>query len=426
MWLLLMASVLNWQGEQPGISEQTRVEFVLLDVVAWGKKKVTVTDLKREEFVVTENGKPVEVSFFELLDYRPPQRGLSTAEMLARERERPLQQIILALDFESVVRDDVRHAFHNLRNFINELNPYYRYQIDLYSLEHGSLTRGFTEDLGDVLGALESYADGFLGRRGRTGSWDGNNPMFGDSSSGSGNGFSGRSRSSSLIEDVNDLNSLATALEDCLPLREAGCRCMSEATQEFRYEQRERSERVIGELESMAYKFDDSSQLKTMLLVSPGFALHNLRSAEQLLTEYFRRSSACGNRLAGLGKMRIDADFQRVTHACIKNRVIFHTFDIFNDRPSGENRRQLGSAYSSYDREMASGLRELAEESGGTFNRANRLKNAMDKVLERNSYFYVLGYTSPANTARNTYRTIKVKVKRKGVKLRHRGGYYGG
>jgi VWFA-related protein len=425
MFLMLIAGMLLWQEKGPEIREAFRVNYVTLDIVATKRNK-PVTDLIAEDFKITENGVEVTPNFFQILDYRnagaAPDKTDENGELI---EEKPLQEIIIALDFESVVRKDVHSAFREIRDFLYSLDRAYRHRLNLFILERGSLTKGFTEDLDDVLDALQGYQDRFFSQRYRTSKWDSDNPLFGEAPQGQGM----RANSGALIEDVNDINSLAEALAQCSFLgRSAACRCISNTANDFMEEQKYRTERVVGELENLAYTFSDDTKLKTMMLLSPGFSLQRLRSVETMVRNAFRTSSDCRDNVFGLGRVESDADFQRVTHACIRNRVMFHTFDIFNTLPSGQMRASYGDTsgriLNDYSREMASGLRKLAEESGGTFHQVRRLEGAMNRVLDRNDYIYVLGYTSPPGPS-GEYRKIKVKTNRRGVKLRHRRGYYG-
>lgn len=403
---LALGCLLFFQDDIEPVKEQFRVEYVTLDVVATHKKKM-VTDLTADDFIVTENGKKVDVTFFDILDYRQ-QPG---------EGEKPLQQIILALDFESVIRSDVHGSFRQVRRFLDGLDENYRYSINLYALDRGSLTKGFSEDLEEIGYALNRYEDRFLSNRYRKSSWDSDNPLGGSAGGGSSYGMVG----SGPLEMVNDITTLIEAIRFCMG-GPGECSCVNSSVEEFLVEQRLRSERVVGELESLAYKFKENNDLKTMILVSPGFAIDNLNSVGRLLRSATK--GRCGSTL-GIGRIRLDADLQKVTHACIKNRVIFHTFDVFNKTG---HRRQVGrdasGAIDSYARDMARGLKDLAQESGGTFRQVFRLDGSAKKVLENNRFFYTLGYQSPAGKP-GKYREIKVKVKRKKVKVRHRRGYFG-
>lgn len=393
--------MLAWQGI-PLQQEKFKVEFVTLDIGATHKGEM-VTDLQKDDFVIKENGKRVDVSFFDRLDFR--QNDGDT------QGEKQLQQVILALDFESVVREEMVQAFRQVRQFIGRLDPAFRYSINLYALERGSLTKGFSQDLSEVLAALNRYQDLFTSDRFKGNSWDNDNPLAARPSR----------RQSPLVSDIV---SLSESVDFCLKMVESACGCIESSVAEFTQEQAFRSERVIGELEILAYKFRENSDLKTMLLVSPGFALGNLDSVRSLIGKQVPRNM-CNGSILSLGRMRLGDQMQLVAHACIKNRVVFHTFDVFNrnGRKQGAG-SHFNSVYGVYATDMESGLRGLARESGGSFKPAFRLDNAANKVLARNRFFYVLGYSSPPGKS-GKYRTIKVKVKRKGVVLSHRRGYFG-
>ncbi len=73
-------------------------------------------------------------------------------------------------------------------------------------------------------------------------------------------------------------------------------------------------------------------------------------------------------------------------------------------------------------------LRKFAEATGGTFFKSraslSRLREAFAKINQEIKNQVSLGYV-PTNIKRDsTFRSIRVKVKRRGVKVRHRKGYY--
>jgi len=439
MSFLLTCSLLLFQNNEiQDIQEQFRVQFVTLDVAARQKGKI-VTDLTQADFEVKENGKAVDITYFDVLDYRTLGE-LSPAEVEAMTAaasdapipEKPMQQIILALDFESVPLDDVVKSFHMLNVFLASLDPAFRYSINLYTMDRGSLTKGFVEDPKLVIEALASYQDRYARYRNRTSNWDADMPLGGDS--GGGGRFRSRSNAgSNLLNDANDLGDLEEALRQCSRMGGTQtCRCIGDTIQDFLEEQGLRTDRVIGELEILTYKFKENNDLKTMLFLSPGFALNRMYSVTRLAEMYSNGECGRGSLLGG--NLFIQGDFNRVIHACLKNRVIFHTFDVYN---TDADHRRLMSAehsglasdamtrvYRDYSYEVAEGLRDLAEQSGGTFTQAHTLKGTMNNVLEDNRYFYVLGYTSPEGKS-GKFRKIKLKVKRKGVDLQYRKGYYG-
>jgi hypothetical protein len=73
----------------------------------------------------------------------------------------------------------------------------------------------------------------------------------------------------------------------------------------------------------------------------------------------------------------------------------------------------------------ATGLRQLARETGGqAFNNTNNLKPAFERIESDLRNYYMLGYT-PINSAYDgRFRTIQVKVKRSGLTVAARKGYF--
>jgi VWFA-related protein len=66
----------------------------------------------------------------------------------------------------------------------------------------------------------------------------------------------------------------------------------------------------------------------------------------------------------------------------------------------------------------------VANETGGQTYRQNDLKDAMQEVVAASRAYYLLGY-SPTNTAADgKYRKIKVRLKRGGLELKARAGYW--
>ena len=443
LFLLLLFGPCAFQDSELYINEKFRVEFVLLDVVATDKKGNILTDLKESDFVVTENGKKVDITYFEVLDYLSEEVP-DSADLPEEYREvetKPVQQIIVALDLESAEPGKTKNAFQQLRRFFQNLDPSRRYLINLYSLERGSQTKGFVTDpkeVIEVINHLETrHFDFLLDRDGSRGDL-----LLGDDTGSRVSMSQGRGgHGGNLMDGVNNMRELEQAFETCRKTyggeREYLHRCIGDTLSAFFEQQEIRTERVIGELEVLAYKFKENKGLKTMLFVSPGFALRNISSAVALASAY-KMNNRIENEAAQLpnsGTLHLDTDFRRVVHACIKNRVIFHSFDVFNTGddhtrsvsaafagiPSGV----ITGAYKTYNYEIGGGLQELADESGGTFHRVFELGNIMQKTLDENRYFYVLGYSSNASNNPGKFRKIKVKSTRKKVKVRHRKGYFG-
>jgi VWFA-related protein len=80
-----------------------------------------------------------------------------------------------------------------------------------------------------------------------------------------------------------------------------------------------------------------------------------------------------------------------------------------------------------FDRRIASQdtLTSLAADTGGkTFFDTNEFSGVFDRVLNDTSTYYVLGYASTNTNKDGHFRRIKVQLKKPGLRLEHRSGYY--
>lgn len=444
MFVTLLAFGLFAQGNQPTVEEELRVQYVLLDVVVEGRRGELVTDLDLSDFVVKDDGKKVDITYFDILDFRNdrlpdveniPEEFREIAEIDA------YQQIILATDFESVRFTTAQKALYQLRGFIRDLAPG-NYRFNLYDLQRGSMTKGFISDPEQLLAAIDNMEtrlrDGFKRQYGQTTDQPlllSDNPRRRQSgtSGGMSNIISGTSRK------LEDLERALVQCRDFFGMQNQQAElemCINDSLGTFLEDQAFRTMRVIGELESLAYKFEDKPGLKTMMVISAGFATNMMQSAVDLATAYkgqTRADTLQSGFLTPYHQEDPEEALRRVIHACTRNRVIFYTFDIFNrsdemDRQlgitfSGVNSGAVNRLYTTYSREVGEGLAELAETSGGKSYQLFGLEKAIAKVLEQNRYFYVLGYTSPGDEP-GEYRKIKIKVKKRGADARHRQGYY--
>jgi VWFA-related protein len=75
-------------------------------------------------------------------------------------------------------------------------------------------------------------------------------------------------------------------------------------------------------------------------------------------------------------------------------------------------------------------LRYLASETGGLFLGANDLRDSLNRVLDDQAGFYLLGYVPSEDTFKPgddgpRFHKVKVKVKRSGLQVRSRKSFYG-
>ena len=66
----------------------------------------------------------------------------------------------------------------------------------------------------------------------------------------------------------------------------------------------------------------------------------------------------------------------------------------------------------------------VASETGGKMYRRNDMQDAMQEVVAASRAYYLLGYSPTNGTRDGTYRKIKVRLKRGGVEVKARAGYW--
>lgn len=423
MWLSVLALLITAQDSELVVDERFRVEYVVLDVLALDKRGDVVTDLTIDDFVVKEGRQEVQTKLLDKLDFRVASADRFEAgevSQLAVPRRTP--QVIMAFDLESAKPITWKKTFAQARSFLKLLEQRQEILIDLYSLETGSITKGFTKSPRYAIEELDRYELRFFDSR----------------TGGRGQGSMTSGSYGMLMPGVNDFADLERAFAQCRDLFQAqdAPQCIQKTLAEFMENHEIQAQRMIGELESLTYHFQDTDGLKIILLVSPGFALDPPRAAQELARMYLQPSSGARTGSAGVLShfYSLDDEFQKVIHACIRNRVIFNTFDIFNVNSaerrahspefSGMASSDLIFMFRQYENNIAYGLQQLASDSGGSFYRVADYSKLMSDTLDKNGFFYVLGYDSPEGKP-GKFRRIKIKCKRKGVELSYRRGYVG-
>lgn len=439
--LLALAALLAQEGSP--LQERARVEYVLVDAVALDRQGHLVADLTLDDFIVREDGARVQLESLDVLDLRGSATG-PDEPVPPPDEARPSitkSQVIMAVDFEFTSYSQARKTFERLEEHLEGAEKRRNLEFLVYSLEGGALMEGFSEDPAAALRALGDYQRSYLGRR-REESARG---LFPEDRSGRDGG----------VDDLSDLEKRFQACRYPADLLPAGhtdftslWNCVMGELHAFVEQQNDRTLTVLQELEALAEAFQYPESVKSILFVSPGFSLHPGTAAVQLATRYLSQNRMTTTKVAQLpGELptgetvaldsfpdlrSFEPQFAGVIDACARNRVVFHTFDIYNlwlaaDRTTDVEQRIAASpptgTYRSFRRELNEGMSELARATGGTFHTGSTL-DAMGPVMESTRFVYILGYRAPPGGKEGEFRKIKVKCKRKGVTLRHRRGYF--
>ncbi len=439
------------EEQEAVLSEIIDVRVVNLEVVVTDKKGQPIEGLTREDFEISEDGRPMELTnFFETgapeagaPDEAVPAAGtpaLVAAEdasgplMAAEQGERDLH-LVLFVDNLNIRPQSRALLFDSLRGYLEE---YRGHQIMVVTMGHSlELAQPFTRDLDAVLAVVDA-----VGRKGT--------PHM-------------------LAEGQRKM--LLGQL-DRASLRRYEPRPGSEGDQEFEEAIRiarnhalttrtlaeERYQKVEATLEALGGLCDALGGLagrKALVYLSDGLPL---RPADSLITAWagtyeiwFQtsesdirnnshqpESAALFRRLlTSLGSSQFDlqSELNRLTIRASDNRVAFYPISAggrLNDFISAEYQgninvekgmgRRDSVVVENFTRDNT--LMRMAEDTGGVaVLRNGNLARLLEQVESDFNSYYSLGYSPPPGRDDFRFHNIQVKVSRPGTRVRHIKGY---
>jgi VWFA-related protein len=156
---------------------------------------------------------------------------------------------------------------------------------------------------------------------------------------------------------------------------------------------------------------------KALLLFSQGYA-----------SDIFRVVDYRGGTLS-----LAEEDLHRAITVATRNNVVIYPIDPrglteegglaeSETGPSTDPDARLGAAFARLEARQS--LTTLATATGGfALQSSNSFENAFDRIVQENSTYYVLGFTSTNDRRDGRYRKLDVRVKRPGLIVRGRAGY---
>ena len=177
----------------------------------------------------------------------------------------------------------------------------------------------------------------------------------------------------------------------------------------------------VGTLGAVNYVVRGMRELpgrKSVVLFSDGFVLFNRdgRGDSSRVRHALRNLTDLANRAS-------------VVIYSLDPRGLVYTGLTAADDTSGFTPEQLSQRINERsDRlfETQSGLRYLAEETGGfAVTNSNDLNKGVRRVLEDQKGYYLIGYRPAGETFDRRYHKFAIKIKRPGLKVRTRTGFYG-
>src|SRR5229473_7228855 len=173
VWVVPAQSQENKQTKKPDDDEVIKItsNLVSLDVIVKDKKGKAITDLKPEDFTVSENGVPQKIEFFDstLTTNEAPQPTrpndpTQPPNDSIRPRARtpngvPRNIIALVLDGQSTEVANLKHVREGMMKYIRERISDSD-SVALFSISGGlQLLQGFTQDKAKLIAAVEKAYD---------------------------------------------------------------------------------------------------------------------------------------------------------------------------------------------------------------------------------------------------------------------------
>lgn len=361
------------------------VDLVTVNVVVRDRDGNPIRGLTRDDFVVEEDGKPQRTTTFDVEELETRAAGAPVPEIptvlgsvgkapapsTAASVPAPLvdmhgrRLVVLFFDLTSMQPDESRRAFDSARDYVrHRLTP-----SDAVAIVTLSASLQVPQDFTSDPGALTAAIDRLSGNQGE-GFADGATPDTTDTTADT--GFS---------PDDTEFNVFNT-------------------------------DRRLEALKSLATAMAGIEQKKSIVYFSSGMTQTGL-----------------DNRVA----------IRRVVDGAVRANVSIYAADMrgLQAMPAGGDASQAStrgqaafsgtSTSSRFDQVAASqdALSSLAEDTGGrAFFDQNDFTRVFDRVLADTSSYYLLGFSSTNPARDGKFRRIRVCVKRPGVKLDYRAGYY--
>jgi VWFA-related protein len=396
--------------ENEGEVVKISTNLIQLDVIVTDKKGNQVMDLKPEDFEIYENNEKQDITNFSYISLNSNGEPANSqiAEQIQRKKDKsfvppPAQKLQLEKIRRTyaLVIDDLGLSFENvywvqlnLRKFINEQMQ----DGDLVAIVRtgsgiGAL-QSFTNDKRQLLATIDKLR------------W---NPQ------GRGGVSAFAAISTTLKENLQGIKRADGKIRS--PLGNEEDKEFEDRIADFQNENF--SAGTLGALSYIIRGLRDLPGRKSVMLISEGFQLTRDRmptrifDAMRVIADLANRSSVVIYTLDPRGLVAPDG-------ATAQDDITI-TASNGADNPLDKREEDF--------QESLQSLRFLAYETGGIpYVNQNNIGNGLRRVLQDQNGYYLIGYQPDAETfdpKKNKFNKLSVKIKREGVKVRHRSGFFG-
>lgn len=360
----------------PVFHAETRL--VVVDVVVTDKHGQPVTDLKKDDFTLTEDGKPQQLKFFEahIPETQPktiPKIDLPPNQYTNFPLQKPASSVnVVLFDTLNTPVADQMYARWQMIQFIKALPP--GKPVALFTLGSSlKMIAGFTTNSDDLIAAAEKVRPAV-------------NPV-------------------QLEPDTS--GALQGPPEPAGPPLGTSAEMTDELSRfyfnETAFRVGDRVQQTIDAFNQLANALSGYSGRKNLLWLSEAFPI-------TLDPDTLNGSGA------RLGNLRAYSEVLKQSAALLSSsQISVYPIDVRGVKNG--NALQINANYLTMD--------QIAKETGGkAFYSTNDLKQAMEQSIERGSIYYTVAYVPENRNWDSRYRQIKVKLARSDVKAEYRPGYF--
>ena len=374
----------NPSATAPTIKVETRV--VLLDVVVTNHKGETITDLRREDFSIVEDGKPQSLSAFDEHSRRnaPPAElpTLPPNVYSNMQAVKPSDSVnVLLIDLLNTQPWFQKGVCTQAIKYLKTVPPGTRLAIFTLNTQQLRLVRGFTTDFSGLAVALDDKKSGVIPES----SWLNPTPSRLAAEQASVDAMIMMDTSPAAVDAVNEYRR-----------READLRAG------------DRSELTLQAFQHLARYLSGIPARKNVVWFADSFPI-SFAPADKVHTprhqEHVQQTSDM-----------LTASQVAIYPVSARGLIVDGGLDV-PLAPGDDILHELATT------QMA--METLAQETGGrAFYNTNALDAAMAKAIDEGSHYYTLAYAPTNNKSDGKYRRIEVKLSNRDYKLSYRRGYY--
>jgi len=386
------------------------VDVVVVNAIVTDKQGNPVKDLKVDDFRVYEDGKLQPIHTFALESYKATQDPAQTpgkpTGATATEDPGSTQSRMI-----SIVVDDLATSapefFMYSQQALNKLLGSGVEPSDLisFSTASGSVNQPFTSDRDLLL----SLAGDLHKKVQRAGTVKSTCPELTDT------------QAQQIRNIQSDVTPLRVAIVETIlcqhlenfpnPEQTAETIVRSAAAQQFE-ENQHRYRSLLSSLKQYLRSLRHFEGRKSLILISDGFLSDYVRYELQDVTDMALRSGVIFNTVDVRGLFT--TNYQASDQVVVGNDQ--ETFVLLSRKPQMR-------VDDMQQQELP--LRQLSSETGGMhIGNTNDLAAGMRKIIDSQSFYYILSYATPSAKSDGRYHKIKLEVTRPGLNVTYRKGYY--